>query len=157
MRSGCFRPKGPKTQLREVEHELLVHFSYGPRLRRRPSYSAHAGYPVRRSFSIHHQRSGILDHPLSRMMTARCAACSRSLNAPPLSRGAMRPRFATHVPQKIRGRSATPRGEQGKPGARCTRSRACVVVSTRVSHHRSTGTPGLPCAMVLRLISRSPW
>jgi hypothetical protein len=38
---------------------------------------------------------------------------------------------------------------QGKPGARCTRSRACRVESTRVSHHRSTGTPGLPCAMVL--------
>jgi hypothetical protein len=38
---------------------------------------------------------------------------------------------------------------QGKPGARCTRSRAWWVESTRVSHHRSTGTPGLPCAMVL--------
>jgi hypothetical protein len=38
---------------------------------------------------------------------------------------------------------------QGKPGARCTRSRACSVESTRVSHHRFTGTPGLPCAMVL--------
>ena len=38
---------------------------------------------------------------------------------------------------------------QGKPGARCTRSLACKVESTRVSHHRSTGTPGLPCAMVL--------
>src|ERR1700722_8144327 len=38
---------------------------------------------------------------------------------------------------------------QGKPGARCTRSRACRIVSTRVGHHRFTGTPGLPCAMVL--------
>src|SRR3984957_13912475 len=38
---------------------------------------------------------------------------------------------------------------QGKPGARCTRSRAWWVESTRVSHHRFTGTPGLPCAMVL--------
>src|ERR1700688_2727709 len=38
---------------------------------------------------------------------------------------------------------------QGKPGARCTRSRAWCVESTRVSHHRFTGTPGLPCAMVL--------
>jgi hypothetical protein len=28
---------------------------------------------------------------------------------------------------------------QGKPGARCTRSRACRIVSTRVSHHRFTG------------------
>jgi hypothetical protein len=35
------------------------------------------------------------------------------------------------------------------PGARCTRSRACSVESMRVSHHRFTGTPGLPCAMVL--------
>jgi len=52
-------------------------------------------------------------------------------------------------PSEIRGRSATPRGEQGKPGARCTRSRAWCVESTRVSHHRFTGTPGLPCAMVL--------
>jgi len=38
---------------------------------------------------------------------------------------------------------------QGKPGARCTRGRAWSVVNTRVSHHRFTGTPGLPCAMVL--------
>jgi len=38
---------------------------------------------------------------------------------------------------------------QGKPGARCTRSRVCSVESTRVSHHRFTGTPGLPRAMVL--------
>src|SRR5664279_916761 len=53
----------------------------------------------------------------------------------------MRPRFADRVPRNER--------VQGKPGARCTRSRACRIVSTRVSHHRSTGTPGLPCAMVL--------
>jgi hypothetical protein len=45
---------------------------------------------------------------------------------------------------------------QGKPGARCTRGRACSVESTRVNHHRFTGTPGLPCATVLRLISSSP-
>ena len=38
---------------------------------------------------------------------------------------------------------------QETPGARCTRSRAWCVVSTRVSHHRSTGTPGISCAMVL--------
>src|ERR1700693_1937973 len=48
-------------------------------------------------------------------------------------------------------KSTAPRNQraQGKPGARCTRSRACSVESTRVSHHRFTGTPGLPCAMVL--------
>jgi hypothetical protein len=72
------------------------------------------------------------------------------------SRGAVRPSYEGRSPMKIRGRSATPRGERGKPGARCTRSRAWWVESTRVSHHRSTGTPGLPCATVLRLISSSP-
>jgi hypothetical protein len=30
------------------------------------------------------------------------------------------------------------------PGARCTRSRACSVVNTRVSHHGYTGSPGIP-------------
>src|SRR6185437_14751219 len=35
------------------------------------------------------------------------------------------------------------RRAQGKPGARCTRSRSCSVESTRVSHHRFTGTPGI--------------
>jgi hypothetical protein len=43
-----------------------------------------------------------------------------------------------------KGRGATPRGERGMPGARCTRSRACRVGSTRVSHHEFTGTPGIP-------------
>jgi hypothetical protein len=42
---------------------------------------------------------------------------------------------------------------QGKPGARCTRSLAWCVKNTRVSHHRFTGTPGLPCAMVLTVSS----
>ena len=53
----------------------------------------------------------------------------------------MRPRFADRVPRNERA--------QGKPGARCTRSLAWCVKNTRVSHHRFTGTPGLPCAMVL--------
>jgi hypothetical protein len=30
------------------------------------------------------------------------------------------------------------------PGAQCTRSRACRIGSTRVSHHGRTGTPGIP-------------
>jgi hypothetical protein len=34
---------------------------------------------------------------------------------------------------------------QGMPGARCARSRACSVVSTRVSHHGHTGKrPAFP-------------
>jgi hypothetical protein len=32
-----------------------------------------------------------------------------------------------------------PKGERGMPGARCTRSRACRIGSTRVSHHGRTG------------------
>jgi hypothetical protein len=50
----------------------------------------------------------------------------------PRSRGAMRPRFARTL--SLREQRA-----QGKPGVRCTRSRACSVGSTRVSHHEFTG------------------
>jgi hypothetical protein len=64
------------------------------------------------------------------------------------SRDAMRPRFASHISCPSKNRRA-----QGKPGARCTRSRAWWVESMRVSHHRFTGTPGLPCAMVLTVSS----
>jgi hypothetical protein len=35
------------------------------------------------------------------------------------------------------------------PGARSTRSLVRNAKNTRVSHHRFTGTPGIPCAMVL--------
>src|SRR4029077_11205826 len=43
-------------------------------------------------------------------------------------------------------RNDSPRKQRawGMPGARCTRSRACSVVNTRVSHHGCTGTPGIP-------------
>jgi hypothetical protein len=37
---------------------------------------------------------------------------------------------------------------QGMPGARSARSLACRK-NTRVSHHGHTGSPGIPCAMVL--------
>ena len=58
-------------------------------------------------------------------------------NALPRSRGAMRPSCAGTIrPEKQRA--------WGMPGARCTRSLACSVKNTRVSHHRSTGTPGIP-------------
>jgi hypothetical protein len=42
------------------------------------------------------------------------------------------------------------------PGARCTRSLACNKKSMRVSRYRFTGTPGIPCAMVLTAASYSP-
>ena len=69
----------------------------------------------------------------------------------PRSRGAMRPSCA---------RTVSPRNQraQGMPGAQCTHSLACEIKqSTRAQSpqvHRSR--PGLPCAMVLRLTSRSP-
>jgi hypothetical protein len=68
---------------------------------------------------------------------------------------AMTARYSSSIPRRSRARvvhipsALEKQRAQGKPGARCTRSRACRIVSTRVSHHRSTGTPGLPCAMVL--------
>jgi hypothetical protein len=65
----------------------------------------------------------------------------RDRDTPSPPRGATRPGFAKFFGPKTRA--------QGKPGARCTRGRAWSVVNTRVSHHRFTGTPGLPCAMVL--------
>src|ERR1700682_6592974 len=58
-------------------------------------------------------------------------------NALPRSRGAMRPSCAGTIrPEKQRA--------WGMPGARCTRSLACSVKNTRVSHHGRTGTPGIP-------------
>ena len=56
-------------------------------------------------------------------------------------------------PSRARTSALENQRAQGKPGARCTRSRAWWVESTRVSHHRFTGTPGLPCAMVLTAYS----
>ena len=46
--------------------------------------------------------------------------------------------------------------ERGMPGARCTRSRACSVVSTRVSHHGRTGTPGIPAQWFTAYFVLSP-
>jgi hypothetical protein len=42
------------------------------------------------------------------------------------------------------------------PDASRTRSLVCKVESTRVSHRRHAKRSGIPCAMVLRLITRSP-
>jgi hypothetical protein len=53
---------------------------------------------------FHHRRLGILDHPLSRMMTTESVACSRSLNALPPSRRAKAPELYENHPPKIRGR-----------------------------------------------------
>jgi hypothetical protein len=72
-----------------------------------------------------------------------------------VSRGALRPGYAASISPEG-GRSDLKRGAgdprvraPGMPGARCTRSLVCKMKNTRVSHHRFTGTPGIPCAMVL--------
>jgi hypothetical protein len=47
---------------------------------------------------------------------------------------------------------------QGRPGARCTRGLACKSIKkTHTSIQVQRKHSGLPCAMVLRLISCSPW
>ena len=80
-------------------------------------------------------RSGCFAEPvIGRAMTARYTFVFPRRESPELC--------LNDPPNK--GRGATPRGERGMPGARCTRSRACRVVSTRVSHHGRTGTPGIP-------------
>ena len=47
---------------------------------------------------------------------------------------------------------------QGKPGARCTRGLVCklCIKKTHTSIQVQRRQSGLPCAMALRLISRSP-
>ena len=59
--------------------------------------------------------------------------------------------FCSDVPpSEIRGRSATPRGEQGMPGARRARSLALQKVKARKQVTTVTPqTPGIPRAMVL--------
>ena len=42
------------------------------------SYPTKAGYPVRRGLAIDRNSSGILDHPLARVMTAEWPATTRA-------------------------------------------------------------------------------
>ena len=66
----------------------------------------------------------------------RLSQAMTSADTRPRSRGTTRPGSANSLPPKQRA--------WGMPGARCTRSRACSVVNTRVSHHGYTGSPGIP-------------
>ena len=73
------------------------------------------------------------------------------LNTAPRSRGAMRPRFSKIIRPGVKR-------AQGMPGARCTRGLVRKTVQkkrTRAYRYRR-GHPDIPCAMVLRLIARSP-
>jgi hypothetical protein len=88
------------------------------------------------------------DHdPKSAVKTRICRLARQ--DKVPRSRGAIRPSCAV-------GRSL-----QGSRGRRECRERsapaaACATKSTRVSNHRYAASAGIPCAMVLRLMSRSP-
>jgi hypothetical protein len=93
------------------------------------------------------------------------ASVSADLVAPDAKHTSAFPRRSyarvVHVPSpRKRGRSATPRGERALPQGGSGESRVPVAPAasrveknTRVSHHRFTGTPGLPCAMVLTVSS----
>jgi len=74
--------------------------------------------------------SGVLDHPPSRAMTTErgARACSSKRKIA----------FPRHVAPEV-CKSLPPERVWGMPGAQCTRSRACSVESTRVSHHEYTG------------------
>jgi hypothetical protein len=84
------------------------------------------------------------------MMTTESVACSRSSNTLPHSRDAKRPSCGQILrPEKQRAQRYPKRGA-GKAGCPLhPQPRVQRVESTRVRHHRSTGTPGLPCTMVL--------
>jgi hypothetical protein len=57
-----------------------------------------------------------------------------------------------------RGRGRPSKEGAGNAGCECTRSRACSVESTRVSHHEYTGAIRHPRAMIFfRFPSGSPW
>jgi hypothetical protein len=56
----------------------------------------------------------------------------------PHSRGMTCPSFDAVSPSLRRGRRATPRGEQGRPGARCTRGLACK--GSKKGAHEHTGS-----------------
>src|ERR1700722_10258419 len=79
--------------------------------------------------------SGILVHPPSRVMTAGCVARDHSFAISPHLLREFYPDRSALSYQRA----------QGMPGARCARSRACSVESTRVSHHGHTGKrPAFP-------------
>jgi hypothetical protein len=105
----------------------------------------------------HCERSEAI-HSAAKKVKMDCfAPLAMTANMPSRSRRLFRASFANKFPPfSKRGRGATPRGERGMPDARCVRSRACSVVSTRVSHHGHTGITRHPRAMVYGLFRALP-
>jgi len=99
--------------------------------------------------------SGILDHPPSRVTTPgvwyRYEFSNNSRCSFPISRLDV-PEVCQNFPYPLDQRA------QGIPGARCTRGLVCnsAQKKTHTSIQVQRRQSGIPCAMVLRLISRSP-
>ena len=108
------------------------------------SCPAKAGHPVRRGLSI--RSLAPLEYWVARAMTAEGLARDTASR----SRSTFARAFAINFPPSHNQRA------QGMPGARCARSRACSVESTRVSHHGHTGNTRHSPRNGLRLISCSP-
>ena len=113
-----------------------------------PSYPAQAGYPVRRGLSALSLAS--LEYWIVRPGAQLRTRRTMTTNTPPHSRGAFRPGFANPFRPKKRA--------QGMPGACCTRGLVCnrCVRDAHTSIQVQPEHSGIPCAMVLRLMPRSP-
>jgi hypothetical protein len=103
-------------------------------LHKQPSYPAKRGIQYAAAFRFHHWRFGILDHPLSRMMTVRIRFSNSSRRSQTQLRdlAAHSREFYPEHPA-LRNQRA-----QGMPGARCARSLVCdKKQSIRASSPRS--------------------
>jgi len=103
---------------------------------------------------FHHWRLGILGRPVKPGDDGGrfgALASDPFRHAPSRSRGAMRPSFAFgFAPKEIRGRRED--RVRAAPAVPCAIAQESAHTSIQVQRR----TPGLPCAMALRLISRSP-
>jgi len=112
----------------------------------KPSYSAHAEYLVRCGFlilSLAPRNTGSpagACHRLAGGETPWRATTAESEHVSIRQHVSAFPRRDAPAFCKV----DPPKRARGMPGARCTRSRAWCVESTRVSHHGCTGSPGIP-------------
>jgi len=119
-------------------------------LHNKPSYPAKAGVSsTPRLLDSIINGSGILDHPLSRMMTAGGLLRIQNFKQRHSSQTSLRDLAALCARVIQQSFALGDQRAQGMPGARSARSLACKVESTRVSHHGHAGSPGIPRAMVL--------
>jgi hypothetical protein len=93
--------------------------------------------------------SGILDHPHARVMTAGGVAHSIASHTTLRSRGTTRPSFAKVIPLNRGSRECRMRAA---PAVSC--ANLCEETHTSIQVQRRQS--GIPCAMALRLMPRSP-